>query len=117
MIFRGVEWINTLGLERTSQPWSEVPSFGLGFDHAWRHKLRFSFHKFPNPFVKHTVLAIIGMASVALILPSYFAGKKIHRGSSSKKLREITTTKNTFTLSFLGGCRWGDAESAAISHH
>ena len=30
--------------------------------------------------------------------------------------REITTTKNMFTLKFLGECRWGDAESAVISH-
>ena len=63
-----------------------LSSFGLGLDHAWRHKLRLSLHKSSKPFVNHTVLAMIGMVSVALILPSYFVGKKINRGSPFKKL-------------------------------
>lgn len=48
--------------------------------------LGFPFISLPNPFVNHTVLAMIGMVSVALILPSYFVGKKINRGSPFKKL-------------------------------
>jgi hypothetical protein len=33
-----------------------------------------------------------------------------------RNCRKITTTKKHVHVRFLGGCRWGDAESAAISH-
>ncbi len=48
--------------------------------------LGFPFISLPNPFANYTVLAIIGLASVALILPSYFVEKKINRGSPFQKL-------------------------------
>lgn len=86
-IFRGAEWVN--------YSWAKTYLSALagGFLHlGWdltMHgdiNLGFPFISLPNPFVNHTVLAMIGMVSVALILPSYFVGKKINRGSPFKKL-------------------------------
>jgi hypothetical protein len=48
--------------------------------------LGFPFVSLPNPFVNHTVIAIIGMVSATLILPSYLVGRKINRGNPFKKL-------------------------------
>jgi len=87
VIFRDAEWIN--------YSWAKTYLSALagGFLHlGWdltMHgdiNLGFSFISLPNPFVNYTFLTIIGMASVALILPSYFVGKKINRGSPFKKL-------------------------------
>ena len=86
-IFRGAEWVN--------YSWGKTYFSALagGFLHlGWdltMHgdiNLGFPFISLPNPFVNHTVLAIIGIVSAALILPSYLVGKKINRGSPFKKL-------------------------------
>jgi hypothetical protein len=86
-IFEDAEWI--------SYSWARTYLSALagGFLHlSWdltMHgdiNLGFPFTSLPNPFVSYTVLAVIGMASVALILPSYFVGKKINGGSPFRKL-------------------------------
>lgn len=86
-IFRGAEWVN--------YSWAKTYLSALagGFLHlGWdltMHgdiNLGFPFISLPNPLVNHTVLAIIGVVSVALILPSYLVGKKINTGNPFKKL-------------------------------
>jgi hypothetical protein len=89
-------WLDILGgAEWIDYSWARVYLSALagGFLHlGWdltMHtdiNLGFPFMSLPNPFVNYAVLAIIGMASVVLILPSYFLGKRINRGSPFKKL-------------------------------
>jgi len=86
-IFKGAEWINYSWV-RTYLSALAGGFLHLGWDLTMHGdiNLGFPFISVPNPFVNYTVLAVIGMASVALILPSYFVGKKINKGSPFKKL-------------------------------
>jgi len=87
MIFKGAELIN-YSWARTYLSALAGGFLHLGWDLTMHGdiNLGFPFISFPNPFVNYTVLAIIGLASAALILPSYFVGKKINGGSPFKKL-------------------------------
>lgn len=86
-IFKDAEWINY------SWATTYLSALAGGFLHLdWdlvMHtdiNLGFPFINLSNPFVNYTVLATVGMASVALILPSYFVGRKFNRGSPFQKL-------------------------------
>ena len=86
-IFKGAEWVN-YSWARTYLSALAGVFLHLGWDLTMHGdiNLGFPFISLLNPFVNYTVLAIVGMVSVALILPSYFVGKKINKGSPFKKL-------------------------------
>jgi len=86
-ILRGAEWVN-YSWARTYLSALAGGFLHLGWDLTMHGdiNLGFPFISLPNPFVNYTVLAIIGLASAALIFPSYFIGKKINGGSPFKKL-------------------------------
>jgi len=87
MIFNDAEWIN-YSWARTYISALAGGFLHLGWDLTMHGdiNLGFPFISLPNPFVNYAVLAIIGMTSAALLLPSYFVGNKINRGSPFKKL-------------------------------
>jgi len=86
-IFSGAEWIN--------YSWKQTyvsALFGaflhLGWDLTMHYdiNLGFPFVDIRNPFISYQAFYVILLGSLVLMLPAYFIGKRLNRGSPFKKL-------------------------------
>ena len=86
-IFPGAEWIN--------YSWKQTylsALFGaflhLGWDLTMHYdvNLGFPFLDIPNPFISYQAFYVILLVSLVFMLPAYFIGKRLNRGSPFKKL-------------------------------
>lgn len=86
-IFSGAEWID--------YSWKQTylsALFGaflhLGWDLTMHYdvNLGLPFLDIPNPFISFQVFYLILLVSLIMILPAYFIGKRLNRGSPFKKL-------------------------------
>jgi len=86
-IFPSAEWVN-YSWKRTYLSTLLGSFLHLGWDVTMHGdiNLGFPFLDIQNPFVNLSDSSVILVVSLALIIPAYFAGKKINGGSPFKKL-------------------------------
>jgi len=86
-IFSGAEWIN-YSLKQTYLSALFGASLHLGWDLTIHDDINigFPFVDIRNSFTNYQALLIIPLVSLIMILPAYFLGKRLNRGSPFKKI-------------------------------